>query len=53
MDCGRLVNTKGPGLRTQSSKICKIFPENIANDYISSLGKFLEQMSSNSKNIYI
>ena len=44
IDCGWLVNEKGPGFRTQATKSCKRFPKNFAHDYIYQLAKCHDQM---------
>ena len=49
--CIRLVNSKGVGFRTQSSKSCKVCSKNTARDIIYDLVKFYTQMIKNSKAI--
>ena len=48
-----MVNSPGPGFRIKSSKLCKIFLENIAHDNVYYLAEFLYQMVSDSKDIYL
>lgn len=39
-NCSKLVNSRGPWFRTQSSKSCKIFPKNIIHDFVYYVANF-------------